>query len=80
MPLFFHYVLTALQIFDFLVVFPPQDRVLELVQSQDKTDKDMLPMEKPYNFLYSMKALSTLLREKALKVRPCSSIFYIGGY
>lgn len=59
----------CLQIYDFLVVFPPQERVLALVKSPDKTEQDVLPMEKPYIFLYSMKALSTLLREAESKVR-----------
>lgn len=57
-----------LQIYDFLVVFPPQERVLTLVKSPDIAEKDILPMEKPYIFLYSMKALSTLLKEAESKV------------
>lgn len=60
----------AQEIYDFLVVFPPQDRVLKLVKSQDKTEQDMFPMEKPYSFLYSIKALSELFREEALKQSP----------
>lgn len=51
------------------MVFPPQERVLQLVKSQDKNEQDMLPMEKAYSFLYSLKALSVCLREEALKVR-----------
>lgn len=60
--------LQSCQIYDFLVVFPPQERVLALVRSPNITEQDMLPMEKPYIFLYSMKALSTLLREAESKV------------
>lgn len=60
----------AREIYDFLVVFPPQERVLSLVKSQEKTEQDMFPMEKPYSFLYSIKALSELFREEALKTSP----------
>lgn len=69
--------ITHIQIYDFLVVFPPQERVLQLVKSQDKTEQDMLPMEKPYSFLYSLKALSVCLREEALKVRNESLNHYM---
>lgn len=58
-----------LQIYDFLVVFPPQNRVLGLVKSLDKTEQDMFPMERPYISLYSIRALSELLRKEASKVR-----------
>jgi ubiquitin carboxyl-terminal hydrolase 34 len=57
-----------MQIYDFLVVFPPQQRVLQLVKSADKSERDMFPMDKPYSFLYSVNALSACLREEALEV------------
>lgn len=60
----------AKEIYDFLVVFPPQDRVVKLVKSQDKTEQDMFPMEKPYIFLYSINALSEIFREEASKPSP----------
>ncbi|KAL4889224.1 hypothetical protein BDV59DRAFT_187150 [Aspergillus ambiguus] len=60
----------AREIYDFLVVFPPQERVLQLVKSADKAEDDMFPMDKPYNFLYSVNALSTCLREEALETSP----------
>lgn len=60
----------AKEIYDFLVVFPPQDRVVELVKSQDKNEQDMFPMEKPYIFLYSTNTLSEIFREEAAKPSP----------
>ncbi|KAE8149454.1 hypothetical protein BDV25DRAFT_156255 [Aspergillus avenaceus] len=60
----------AREIYDFLVVFPPQERVLQLVKSTDKSEQDMFPMDKPYNFLYSINALSICLREEALESIP----------
>ncbi|KAE8407660.1 hypothetical protein BDV37DRAFT_5930 [Aspergillus pseudonomiae] len=60
----------AREIYDFLVVFPPQERVLQLVRSTEKSDQDVFPMGKPYNFLYSVNALSICLREEALESSP----------
>ncbi|PWY93275.1 ubiquitin C-terminal hydrolase [Aspergillus sclerotioniger CBS 115572] len=60
----------AREIYDFLVVFPPQDRVLQLVKSVDKTEDDMFPMDKPYSLLYSVNALSVTLREESLEASP----------
>ncbi|KAL1967875.1 hypothetical protein VTN77DRAFT_2564 [Rasamsonia byssochlamydoides] len=60
----------AKEIYDFLSVFPPQERVLELVRSESNTEQEMFPMEKPYQLLYSVKALSTCLREASLETEP----------
>ncbi|RAK81654.1 putative ubiquitin C-terminal hydrolase [Aspergillus fijiensis CBS 313.89] len=60
----------AREIYDFLTVFPPQERVLQLVKSTEKTEDDMFPMDKPYYFLYSVHALSVCLREEALESSP----------
>ncbi|OJJ50521.1 hypothetical protein ASPZODRAFT_148016 [Penicilliopsis zonata CBS 506.65] len=60
----------AREIYDFLVVFPPQDRVRDLVKSNDKTEKDIFPLEHPYNLLYSVHALSICLREAAPETMP----------
>ncbi|KKK18163.1 hypothetical protein ARAM_004521 [Aspergillus rambellii] len=57
----------AREIYDFLVVFPPQEKVLHLVKSIDKTEQDMFPLAKPYSFLYSVNALSKCLQEEALE-------------
>ncbi|KAF9893427.1 hypothetical protein FE257_010739 [Aspergillus nanangensis] len=64
----------ASEIYDFLVVFPPQERVLQLVKSTDKTEQDMFPIDIPYSFLYSVNALSICLREEALEP-PASDAF-----
>ncbi|KAJ5605623.1 hypothetical protein N7510_008404 [Penicillium lagena] len=60
----------AHEIYDFLVVFPPQDRVRELVRSESRSDKDLFPLEKPFNALYSMNTLSACLREESVEVSP----------
>jgi ubiquitin carboxyl-terminal hydrolase 34 len=60
----------AREIYDFLVVFPPQKRVLQLVRATDTSEQDMFPIDKPYNFLYSVNALSNCLREEALESSP----------
>ncbi|KAF7594517.1 hypothetical protein BBP40_008964 [Aspergillus hancockii] len=60
----------AREIYDFLMVFPPQERVLQLVRSTDTSEQDMFPMDKPYNFLYSVNALSICLREETLESSP----------
>ncbi|PYH45847.1 putative ubiquitin C-terminal hydrolase [Aspergillus saccharolyticus JOP 1030-1] len=60
----------AREIYDFLTVFPPQERVLQLVKSIDRTEDDMFPMDKPYYYLYSVHALSVCLREEALESSP----------
>ncbi|PYH95762.1 ubiquitin hydrolase [Aspergillus ellipticus CBS 707.79] len=60
----------AREIYDFLVVFPPQDRVLQLVKSTDKNEDDIFPMDKPYSLLYSVNALSVCLREESLESSP----------
>ncbi|KAL4923242.1 putative ubiquitin C-terminal hydrolase [Aspergillus undulatus] len=60
----------AREIYEFLVVFPPQENVVCLVKSTDKTAEDMFPMAKPYKFLYSVNALSDCLRQEALEPTP----------
>ncbi|KAL4783116.1 hypothetical protein BJX76DRAFT_270130 [Aspergillus varians] len=60
----------AREIYEFLVVFPPQDKVVNLVKSTEKTDGDMFPMAKPYTLLYSVNALSDCLRQEALEPSP----------
>lgn len=58
----------AREIYDFLIVFPPQERSRELVRAETHTEEELFPMEKPYKLLYSVKALSTCLREESLEV------------
>jgi ubiquitin carboxyl-terminal hydrolase 34 len=58
----------AHEIYDFLIVFPPQERVKEMVRVESNTEDKLFPMEKPYKLLYSVKALSTCLREDLLEV------------
>jgi ubiquitin carboxyl-terminal hydrolase 34 len=69
-PLRFRCLLWLSQIYDFLVVFPPQERVIELVKSLEKTEEDIFPANKPYSLLYSANTLSSCLREEALEVVP----------
>jgi ubiquitin carboxyl-terminal hydrolase 34 len=66
----------AHEIYDFLIVFPPQERVKELVKAESNTEDKLFPMEKPYKLLYSVKALSTCLREELLEVCLITSFVY----
>ncbi|KAH3559095.1 hypothetical protein KXW20_006175 [Aspergillus fumigatus] len=58
------------EIYDFLIVFPPQERVVELVKSAHMTEQDIFPADKPYRLLYSANTLSSCLREEALESAP----------
>ncbi|RDW90490.1 putative ubiquitin C-terminal hydrolase [Aspergillus mulundensis] len=60
----------AREIYEFLMVFPPQEKVMDLVKSADANDDNMFPMAKPYNLLYSVHALSECLRQEALEQTP----------
>ncbi|CRL25236.1 Peptidase C19, ubiquitin carboxyl-terminal hydrolase 2 [Penicillium camemberti] len=60
----------ARQIIDFLVVFPPQARALELVRSNSNTEKDMFPLQRPFKALYSLNTLSMCLHEEAAEMSP----------
>jgi ubiquitin carboxyl-terminal hydrolase 34 len=51
------------------VLFPPQEKVINLVKSTNEPAETMLPMSKPYNLLYSLNALTDCLRAEALEVR-----------
>ncbi|KAL4986994.1 hypothetical protein BDW68DRAFT_162080 [Aspergillus falconensis] len=57
----------AREIYEFLIVFPPQEKVMNMVKSADETNENMFPVDKPYNFLYSVNALSECLRQEALE-------------
>ncbi|KAH8696007.1 putative ubiquitin hydrolase [Talaromyces proteolyticus] len=63
----------AREIYDFLIVFPPQERLRGLVRAETNGEEKLFPMEKPYKFLYSVKALSICLREESLEGEPNSS-------
>ncbi|KAJ5143206.1 Protein of unknown function DUF3517, partial [Penicillium bovifimosum] len=60
----------ARQIFDFLVVFPPQVQALESVRSKDISEVDLFPLQRPYKALYSLHTLSLCLREEAVEMSP----------
>lgn len=60
----------AREIFDFLVVFPPQQRVRDLVKSEANSAEEIFPMDKPYKLLYSVNALTTCLREESTEEEP----------
>ncbi|KAJ5630628.1 uncharacterized protein N7484_010728 [Penicillium longicatenatum] len=63
----------AREIFDFLIVFPPQERVLELVRSEESDEKALFPLEKPFLALYSFHALLSSLHEEEAQVTPKQS-------
>ncbi|QSS63969.1 ubiquitin carboxyl-terminal hydrolase [Histoplasma capsulatum] len=58
------------EIFDFLVVFPPQQRVRDFVKSKEISEQEMFPLEKPYKLLYSIKALISCISEEILENNP----------
>ncbi|KAL3457508.1 hypothetical protein BJX64DRAFT_268792 [Aspergillus heterothallicus] len=66
----------AREIFDFLVVFPPQERVINLVKSTEQTAETMFPITKPYSLLYSVNALTDCLRVEALEPSPNESFIF----
>ncbi|KAJ5898508.1 hypothetical protein N7504_008796 [Penicillium tannophilum] len=63
----------AREIFDFLIVFPPQERVLELVKSEKSDEKTLFPLQKPFLALYSFTALLACLQEEGAQVTPKQS-------
>ncbi|KAL1955095.1 hypothetical protein VTO42DRAFT_9029 [Malbranchea cinnamomea] len=60
------------EIFDFLVVFPPQKRVRDFVRSPTTSMAEIFPLDKPYKLLYSINCLTTCLREESLEASPNS--------
>ncbi|KAL2872647.1 putative ubiquitin C-terminal hydrolase [Aspergillus lucknowensis] len=60
----------AREIYEFLRVFPPQEKVVNLVKSTDQTAEALFPMARPYSFLYSVNSLSECLREESLESSP----------
>ncbi|KAL4978597.1 hypothetical protein BDW66DRAFT_16203 [Aspergillus desertorum] len=60
----------AREIYEFLIVFPPQEKIMDMVKSTDETAENMFPMNRPYSFLYSVNALSECLRQEALEPNP----------
>ncbi|KAL4777550.1 hypothetical protein BDW60DRAFT_202441 [Aspergillus nidulans var. acristatus] len=64
----------AREIYEFLIVFPPQEKVMDMVKSPGETDQNMFPMDRPYKFLYSVNALSECLRQEALEPTPSESM------
>ncbi|KAL6232934.1 hypothetical protein BDW75DRAFT_216372 [Aspergillus navahoensis] len=60
----------AREIYEFLIVFPPQEKVMDMVKSTEETAENMFPVDRPYNCLYSVNALSECLRQEALEPNP----------
>ncbi|TPX26244.1 hypothetical protein DIZ76_011705 [Coccidioides immitis] len=58
------------EIFDFLILFPPQQRVREFVRSADTPESEMFPLDRPYKLLYSISSLMVCVREEALEANP----------
>ncbi|KAJ5591634.1 uncharacterized protein N7459_002003 [Penicillium hispanicum] len=59
----------AHEMFDFLVAFPPQNRVVQLVKSEKCTEKDLFPIQKPFVAFYSFQTLLICLRDEVVEVR-----------
>ncbi|WEW57864.1 ubiquitin carboxyl-terminal hydrolase [Emydomyces testavorans] len=64
------------EIFDFLIFFPPQQRVREFVRSADIPGFEMFPLDKPYKLLYSINSLIICMREESLEAEPDQEFIY----
>jgi ubiquitin carboxyl-terminal hydrolase 34 len=62
-----------IQVYDFLAVFPPPDHILELVRSEQSTEKSLFPFEKPFIAFYSFHVLLMCLRDEATETTPNQS-------
>ncbi|KAJ5286999.1 hypothetical protein N7478_002685 [Penicillium angulare] len=60
----------AREIFDFLSVFPPQERITELFSSESQNNEALFPLSKPFVAFYSLNALQAKLREEVIEVNP----------
>ena len=60
----------AQEVFDFLTVFPPQDRVLQLVRSENCSENELFPFHQPFVAFYSFRTLLMCLRDEAVEVSP----------
>ncbi|EGD93595.1 ubiquitin carboxyl-terminal hydrolase [Trichophyton tonsurans CBS 112818] len=56
------------EIFDFLVLFPPQQAVRDFVRSPEIGESDMFPIEKPYKLLYILNCLIVCMREEGMSL------------
>lgn len=62
-------------IFDFLTVFPPQQRILDFVRAEDKDEKRLFPLDKPFVALLTINALVAALHEEVAKVIAAKSCY-----
>jgi len=62
-----------LQVYDFLAVFPPPDRILERVRSEQNSEKTLFPFETPFVAFYSFHVLLMCLRDEATETTPNQS-------
>ncbi|KAJ6172641.1 hypothetical protein N7470_001708 [Penicillium chermesinum] len=60
----------AHEIYDFLSVFPPQERVTSLVRSTEISEKELFPLQTPFIAFYSFNALSACLRDEGIEDSP----------
>lgn len=64
---------TFIQVYDFLAVFPPPERILELVRSEQNNENFLFPFEKPFVAFYSFHVLLMCLRDEATETTPNQS-------
>lgn len=64
---------TFIQVYDFLAVFPPPERILELVKSEQNNEDLLFPFEKPFVAFYSFHVLLMCLRDEATETTPNQS-------
>ncbi|KAI2787888.1 hypothetical protein POX_f08270 [Penicillium oxalicum] len=60
----------AQEIYEFLVTFPPQPRVRNLVKSENSTAKELFPFDKPFVAFYSFSTLLACLIEEGIEDKP----------
>ncbi|KAF7719522.1 Ubiquitin carboxyl-terminal hydrolase [Penicillium ucsense] len=60
----------AKDIYEFLITFPPQMRVRNLIKSGDSTASELFPLETPFVAFYSCSTLARCLLEEGMEETP----------
>ncbi|KAJ5117180.1 hypothetical protein N7526_011289 [Penicillium atrosanguineum] len=60
----------AREVFDFLAVFPPPDRIVDLVRSEQIDEKTLFPFVTPFIAFYSFYVLLICLRDESTEAIP----------
>ncbi|KAJ5674990.1 uncharacterized protein N7477_004924 [Penicillium maclennaniae] len=60
----------AREVFDFLAVFPPPERIIDLVRSEQIDEKTLFPFDTPFIAFYSFYVLLICLRDESTEAIP----------